>query len=128
MKPLQNRAVLGLSISAFAVVAAMGAAEEDFKSLSKRLEAEKPTFAKRHQELLEERYDLADRPAPGVTMSRGKPVQDGVRVEAARGHDLGEARRDVAGGDQEAESLAGGFLPAAASAPRSGRHGLSRSR
>ena len=34
--------------------------------------------------LLGERYDLADRPAPGVTMSRGKPVQEGVRVEAAR--------------------------------------------
>lgn len=85
MKPLQRRTVLGFSVSAFAIVAAMGAAEEDFKSLTKRLEAEKPTFAKRHQELLEARYDLADRPIPGVTMSRGKPVQGGVRVKLPEG-------------------------------------------
>ena len=56
------------------------AAEEDFATLVKRLQQEKPEFAKRHQALLTERYDLADRPAQGVTMSRGKPVQEGVRV------------------------------------------------
>ncbi|HTR16558.1 MAG TPA: hypothetical protein VMI52_05935, partial [Acetobacteraceae bacterium] len=28
-----------------------------------------------------ERYDLADRPAQGATMSRGKPLQEGVRVK-----------------------------------------------
>ena len=39
---------------------------------------------KRQQALLAERYDLANRPAPGVTMSRGKPVQDGVRVKLPR--------------------------------------------
>ena len=57
------------------------AAEEDFSALVKRLQQEKPEFAKRQEALLAERYDLADRPAPGVTMSRGKPVQDGVRVK-----------------------------------------------
>jgi cytochrome c peroxidase len=31
--------------------------------------------------LLQERYDLSNRPAKGVTMSRGKPVQEGVRVK-----------------------------------------------
>lgn len=56
------------------------AAEEDFATLVKRLQKEKPAFAKRHQDLLTERYDLGDRPARGVTMSRGKPVQEGVRV------------------------------------------------
>jgi transposase InsO family protein len=45
-----------------------------------RLQREKPEFAKRHRDLLAERYDLADRAATGVTMSRGKPVQDGVGV------------------------------------------------
>ena len=53
---------------------------EDFTALVKRLQQEKPEFAKRHQATLAERYDLADRPAQGVTMSRGKPVQEGVRV------------------------------------------------
>ncbi len=59
---------------------AISAAEEDFTTLVNRLQQQKPTFAKRHQELLALRYDLADRPAQGVTMSRGKPVQEGVRV------------------------------------------------
>lgn len=56
------------------------AAEEDFPSLVKRLQKDKPVFAKRQQDLLTERYDLADHPAAGVKMSRGKPVQEGVRV------------------------------------------------
>src|SRR6185503_6044703 len=53
---------------------------EDFKAMVERLQREKPEFAKRQRDLLAERYDLADRPAAGVTMARGKPVQDGVRV------------------------------------------------
>jgi hypothetical protein len=61
------------------------AAQEDFSALVKRLQQEKPDFAKRQQALLAERYDLADRPAPGVTMSGGKPVQEGVRVKLPRG-------------------------------------------
>ena len=44
-------------------------------------EAEKPGVMQRQRALLEQRYDLADRPMPGVMMSGGrKPVQDGVRV------------------------------------------------
>lgn len=35
--------------------------------------------------MLAERYDLADRPAKGTAMSRGKPVQDGVRVKLPNG-------------------------------------------
>ncbi len=61
------------------------AAEEDFNSLVKRLQSEKPTFAKRQQSLLSARYDLANRPAAGVTMSRGKAVQEGVRVKLPAG-------------------------------------------
>jgi cytochrome c peroxidase len=36
-------------------------------------------------DLLNERYDLSNRPAKGVTMSRGKPIQEGVRVKLPRG-------------------------------------------
>ena len=61
------------------------AAEEDFPTLTKRLQAEKPKFAQRQQALLAERYDLADRPAKATAMSRGKPVQDGVRVKLPEG-------------------------------------------
>lgn len=65
----------GLFVGAMAI-----AAEEDFMTLVKRLKNEKPEFAKRHQALLTERYDLTDRPAKDYTMSRGKPIQEGVRV------------------------------------------------
>ena len=59
--------------------------QEDFAGLVKRLQAGKPEFAERHKKLLAERYDLADRPAQGVAMSRGKPVQEGVRVKLPKG-------------------------------------------
>jgi cytochrome c peroxidase len=61
------------------------AVDEDFPTLTKRLQAEKPKFAQRQQALLAERYDLADRPAKATAMSRGKPVQDGVRVKLPGG-------------------------------------------
>jgi len=61
------------------------AADEDFSTLTKRLQAEKPKFAQRQQALLAARYDLADRPAKSTAMSRGKPVQDGVRVKLPEG-------------------------------------------
>ena len=38
-----------------------------------------------HQALLEERYDLADHPAQGITMEHGKPLQAGVRVKLQEG-------------------------------------------
>ncbi|MEX1027679.1 MAG: cytochrome B6 [Candidatus Paceibacterota bacterium] len=60
-------------------------AQDDFATLVKRAQVEKPKFAQRHQELLAERYDMTDRPAKGVTMSRGKPVQQGVRVRLPQG-------------------------------------------
>jgi cytochrome c peroxidase len=71
------------AVVCFALTAS--AADEDFSTLAKRLQAEKPKFAKRQQALLAERYDLADRPARGTAMSRGKPVQDGVRVKLPEG-------------------------------------------
>ena len=61
------------------------AADETFPTLTKRLQAEKQKFAVRQQALLSQRYDLADRPASGVTMSGGKSVQDGVRARLPRG-------------------------------------------
>jgi cytochrome c peroxidase len=49
-------------------------------------EAQKSDVMKRQQDLLKKRYDLSDRPMPGVMMSGGlKPVQDGVRVKLPAG-------------------------------------------
>ena len=66
-------------------VAISSAKEESFEELVKRLQKEKPAFAKRQQSLLAERYDLSDRPAAGVKMSKGKAVQEGVRVKLPTG-------------------------------------------
>lgn len=72
-------AVTVAAAAGFALIAQ--AADEDFPALVRRLQAGKPKFADRQQALLAQRYDLADRPTKGTTMSRGKPVQDGVRVK-----------------------------------------------
>jgi cytochrome c peroxidase len=45
----------------------------------------KPGIEREHQALLEERYDLGDHPAAGVTMEHGKPLQEGVRVKLPSG-------------------------------------------
>jgi cytochrome c peroxidase len=58
---------------------------ESFDAIMARFKAQKPQVMKRQMDLLSSRYDLADRPAKGVTMSRGKPIQEGVRVKAPRG-------------------------------------------
>jgi len=47
--------------------------------------AAKPGIERAHQALLEERYDLGDHSAQGVTMERGKPPQEGVRVKLSPG-------------------------------------------
>ena len=76
MLPVAAIACLSLTASA---------ADEEFATLKKRLEAEKPKFAERQQALLTKRYDLSDRSTKGTTMSGGKPVQEGVRVKLADG-------------------------------------------
>lgn len=54
--------------------------QEDFGTIMSRMKAAKPEVMKRQMDLLNERYDLSNRPAGGVTMSGGKPVQEGVRA------------------------------------------------
>jgi cytochrome c peroxidase len=58
---------------------------EDFATIMARMKAAKPEVMKKHMDLLSERYDLSNRPARGVTMSRGKPIQEGVRVKLPKG-------------------------------------------
>jgi cytochrome c peroxidase len=86
MQSMLNRCLRVVAASLFICgLANVGHAQEDFKSLVKRTQSEKPKFAKRQQDLLKTRYDLSDRPAKGVTMARGKPVQEGVRVKLPQG-------------------------------------------
>ena len=58
---------------------------EPFASIMARMQAAKAAIEKRQADLLAERYDLSNRAAPDATMSRGKPLQDGVRVKLPAG-------------------------------------------
>jgi cytochrome c peroxidase len=84
---------------------------EDFQTVMNRLKAEKADVMRRQQTLLNERYDLANRAVSGVTMTRGKPVQEGVRVKLARGitwQQLGQMTPDDI---RAKDALPAGFLP-----------------
>jgi cytochrome c peroxidase len=59
--------------------------KEAFASIMARMKAAQPAIQKRQADLLEERYDLGNRPATGAAMSRGKPVQEGARAKLAAG-------------------------------------------
>lgn len=63
--------------SSFAPVAK----QDDFNAVMARMKAAKPEVMERQKQLLNERYDLSDRPAKGLTMSGGKPIQEGVRAK-----------------------------------------------
>lgn len=58
---------------------------ENFSTVKSKMESEKPEIMERQMNLLAERYDLTDKPAEDVTMSRGKAVQEGVRVKLPAG-------------------------------------------
>ena len=50
-----------------------------------RMQAAKAGIVKRQMALLEARYDLSNRPAGGLKMSKGKAVQEGVRAKLPSG-------------------------------------------
>ncbi len=58
---------------------------EAFPSIMARMKAAKAAVEKKHKQLLETRYDLGDQAAKNVTMSRGKPIQQGVRARLPKG-------------------------------------------
>src|SRR5712672_4623270 len=58
---------------------------EPFSAIFARLSAQKAEVTREHMALLNERYDLSNRPAAGITMDRTKPVQEGVRVKLPAG-------------------------------------------
>jgi cytochrome c peroxidase len=61
------------------------AGTEAFATVKQKMEMEKPAVMKRQMDLLTERYDLANKAAAGVSMTRGKLVQEGVRVKLPAG-------------------------------------------
>jgi hypothetical protein len=84
---------------------------EPFSAMFARLSAQKADVTREHMALLNERYDLSNRPAAGVTMDRTKPVQDGVRVKLPA---VGESREYEPGADSRSKLVSQGILSAAA--------------
>ena len=78
-----------------------------FSAVKQADEAQKPTVMQRQTGLLNDRYDLSNRPVPGVMMSGGrKPVQGGVRVKLSGG-----ASWDSLAGMTPEDIKAKGLLP-----------------
>ena len=88
---------------------------EPFATTVARMKEEKDKIMARHKDLLEKRYDLSDRPAKGVTMTRGKPIQEGVRAKTPLGYDLGKTGGHEAGGGQRKRGVARGIFAIAPS-------------
>lgn len=58
---------------------------EPFPSVMARMTAAKAGIEKEHNDLLALRYDLSERAAQGITLERGKPLQEGVRIKLSEG-------------------------------------------
>lgn len=82
----------------------------DFTTLVARMKAAKPDIAKKHNDLLAARYDLADR-AGDAKMTRGKPVQAGPRAKLPAGMTWEAIAGMTAAEIREKGAFPAGFLP-----------------
>jgi cytochrome c peroxidase len=85
--------------------------KDGFAAIRSRMEAAKPAIIERQAALLRERYDLRDRPARGVTMSRGKPLQEGVRALLPAGMTWARLAAMSPAEIREQDLFPKGFLP-----------------
>jgi len=121
--PLRGSMAIGVGLLLFAPLALSAEPEkkvssympvvitEDFATIAARMKAAKPGIEKQHATLLAERYDLSDRPAKGVTMSRGKPIQEGVRVKLPKGTTWEQLASMRPGEIREKDLFPAGFYP-----------------
>src|SRR5829696_313777 len=85
--------------------------KEPFATTLQRMKTAQPAVQKRQADLLAERYELANRAATGVTMSRGKPVQEGVRVKLPAGTSWTQLAGLNSNDIRERSLFPKGFLP-----------------
>ena len=85
--------------------------KEPFATVMARMKAAQPAVQKRQADLLAERYDLANRAAAGVTMTRGKPVQEGVRIKLPAGTSWAQLAGLNSNDIRERGLFPKGFLP-----------------
>lgn len=83
-----------------------------FSAVKQNDEAQKATVRDRQRALLEQRYDLDDRPLPGAMMSAGrKAVQQGVRVKLPQGETWQSLTEKEPGEVRDKFLLPKGFMP-----------------
>ena len=84
---------------------------EDFSAVMARMSAARAGVMQAHADLLAERYDLSNRAAPGVTMSRSKPVQEGVRAKLPADTTWSQLAAMSADEIREKNLFPAGFMP-----------------
>lgn len=85
--------------------------KEDLAAVIARMKAAKPEVMKRQMDLLKERYDLGNRPAKDATMSRGKPIQEGIRVVFPKGMTWEKLQAMSPEEIRDKDAFPSGFLP-----------------
>jgi cytochrome c peroxidase len=85
--------------------------KETFQAVMARDKAEKASVMARQKQLLEERYDLANRPDPKLTMSRGKPIPVGPTARLPEGMTWDQLARTSADVIRDRGLFPKGFLP-----------------
>ena len=84
---------------------------EAFSATMARMSAAKAEIVRRQLALLDQRYDLGDHPAQGVTMSKGKPVQQDVRVKLPAGASWDQLAKMSPDQIKERDLFPAGFQP-----------------
>ena len=85
--------------------------KEDIAVVITRMKAAKSEIMKRQMDLLNGRYDLANHPAKDVTMTRGKSIQEGIRVILPQGLSWEKLQAMSPEQIREKDALPGGFFP-----------------
>jgi cytochrome c peroxidase len=84
---------------------------EDFAATQAKMQGEKAEIIKRQMDLLQERYDLSNRAAEGITMSRGKAVQEGPRAKLPEGMTWEKLGAMTPEAIRESAAFPKGYLP-----------------
>ncbi|CDZ77999.1 tryptophan tryptophylquinone biosynthesis enzyme MauG [Legionella massiliensis] len=85
--------------------------KESFQTVMQRMSGQKQAINDKQKELLNQRYDLSNKPSKDATMSNGKPIQEGVRVKLPSGTDWNSLAKMTAEQIKEKGLFPQGFLP-----------------
>ena len=84
---------------------------EPLAAVIARMKAAKAAIAQKHAGLMEDRYNLGDIPAKNASMSRGKPLQTGVRPKLPKGTTWDQLNALSPQQIREQDLFPSGFLP-----------------